>query len=700
MGHRDSASWLEPMLEPRSIAIVGASDREGSFGRTTVEQTLANGFGGKVYPVNPKLKDVLGLRCYPTLADLPAPPELAILAVANAALEEQVALAVKTGCRALAIFASGYVPNDATPPLTQRIARLVKDADIPLCGGNCMGFYNPTAGTHGSWFNVGRLEPGAIGLLSHSGTLFITLAANDKRYAFSLVVSPGQELNVTVADHIHFMLEQGRTRVIAMVLETVRDPANFVAALEKANARDVPIVAIKVGRTAESARLAKSHSGAIVGDDAAYEALFRKYGVQRATNADELMASAQLLAHPKRPAKGGLAAVLDSGGARGMLIDLASDCGVPFSRINKETEQRLRDRLEYGLEPVNPVDAWGTGHDAENIFHDCLKAVTDDPDTGMSVLFSDATNDDDPFSTAFSGIAQRVSATSPKPVVIGLHWSQLRGRKLAIELSRAGMPMLEGTENVLLAVKHAFAYRDFRALPALQPPPRPAKAVVERWRKRLAAGGTLGEVESLQLLADFGIATVKGEVVASREEAKAAAVKIGLPVAVKTASPEIHHKTDVDGVRLGLATAEAVGAAYDDLARRLGPQVLIAPMARPGTELALGIVRDAQFGPVVVLSAGGTLIEVLRDRQVALPALDSTRAKVLIDRLGVRRLLDGHRKRPAADIDKLADAIARFSVLAAELGDLIAEADVNPLIAGPEGCIAVDALVIPLSNRA
>ncbi|MFO1169602.1 MAG: acetate--CoA ligase family protein [Hyphomicrobiaceae bacterium] len=688
-------SRLRPLLEPRSIAIVGASEREGSFGRTTLDQTLAGKAKVPVYPVNPRQSEMLGMRCYPSLADLPAPADLVIFAVANATLEEQIDLAIATGCKAGTIFASCYLEGDRDPPMTKRIAAKVKDASFTLCGANCMGFYNPAAGVNASWYAAGPLEPGPIGLVTHSGTLFITLAGNDPRYAYSLIVSAGQELNVTAADYVHYMLDRSETKVIALILETVRDPSGFISALERANAQDVPVVAIKVGRTAASAKLAQSHSGAITGNDAAYEALFEKYGVMRAQNVDELMATAMLMSSPKRAKKGGIAAVLDSGGARGLFLDLAHDLGVPIAQINKQTEQKLKDTLEYGLDPVNPVDAWGTGHEYERRFRECLQAVTDDPDAGLGVLITDVSNDSDAMSLDFARIAVKVDQNTDRPVILGSHWSQLMGRKTPGIIVKEGTPFVEGTENILLAAKHAFSYRDHRALPKLAPPPAPDASIIAKWKTRLAEGKDLVEAEGLALLADFGIAVPRSATVKSEAALADALAGMSMPVALKTAMPGIHHKSDVGGVKLGIKSLEEALEAYRDLAKRLGPDVLIAEMAKPGTELAVGMIQDEQFGPVVIVGAGGTMIEVLKDRRVAMPPIDAPRATALLDRLKLRPLLDVHRKRPAADMTKLADTVARFSVLAATLGDQIAELDVNPLIAGPDGAIAVDALVIP-----
>jgi acetate---CoA ligase (ADP-forming) len=689
------AVWLEPLLSPRSIAVVGASERTGSLGRSTLIQTLANGFEGEIFPVNPNYRQILGRDCHPSLGDLPRAADLVVLAVANASLEEQMQSAIAVGCRSAAIFASAYLEGDTSPLLTERLSALARSAGMPVCGANCMGFYHPARNVNAAWYEAGRIKSGPIGLITHSGSLFFSLAANDPRVGYSLLVSPGQELSVMADDYMHYMLEDGATRTIALFIETVRNPAGFIAALEKANARGIPVIAMKVGRTAESARLARSHSGAITGDDAAYEALFDKYGVLRARTVDELMNTARLMSARKRVAAGAVAAVLDSGGARGLFLDLAADLGVPMAKISRETEDKLRRRLEYGLEPVNPVDAWGTGNDNAAVFQDCLQAVVDDPNSSLGVLMTDLSNDQDSANEEFAQLAVDVSEKTSKPILLATHWGQLRGRKMSALVEAKGVVTMDGADNLLLAVRHAFAYRDFRALPSLSPLRGPSSTVLTRWRQRLMCATALDEAESLSLLADFGIAHPRFEIAQSAADATAASQRLGLPVAMKTATIGIHHKSEVDGVRLGLTTAERVAPAYRDLAARLGPRVIISCMARPGVELALGLVHDPQFGPIVVVSAGGTLIEVLQDRQVALPPLDGVRAKRMLERLRLRPLLAGHRGRAAVNLDNLADTIARFSLIAATLGDLIAELDVNPLIAGADGAVAVDALVLP-----
>lgn len=693
-----TASSLQPLLAPRSIAIVGASDREGSFGRMTLLQTRASGFRGPIYPINPKLREVLGQPCYPSLADLPEPADLVIFAVGNPLIEEQLRQAVAAGSRAGVIFASCYLEDDGPPLLAERIGGIARQAGFALCGANCMGFYNTASATSATWYNTGRLQSGRIGLISHSGTLFLSLAANDPSTTYSLLVSPGQELTVTAADYMDYMLDSGETRVIGLVLETVRDPEGFVAALEKAEAMDVAVAAIKIGRTEQSARFAKSHSGAITGDDAAYEALFERHGVLRCANVNELMATLRLMAMPKRAVPGGIGAVLDSGGARGLVLDLAADYSLPMARIGAATQQKLRETLEYGLEPVNPVDAWGTGHDFERRFADCLLAVTEDDDAGIGILFSDVTIDDDPIGDGLTAAAISVAEKSRKPVFVATHWSRSVGRHNVQTLARHGIPCIEGTELALQAVRHAFAYRDFRDRDCDLPPAAPEAAIVDSWRTRLANGIPLDEAEGMRLLADFGIATPGHVQVSGEADLDDAAERLNWPLVLKTAMPGIHHKSDVGGVRLNLHDATALRQAYGDMAARLGPKALAVEMLRPGVEIALGMVRDEQFGPIVMVAAGGTMIELHRDRRVALPPVNRQGARALIDRLRLRPMLEAHRDRAASDIAALVETVARFSVLIDCLGSELAEMDVNPLIVGTDGAVAADVLVIPRTS--
>lgn len=690
---------LTPLMSPRAVALVGASPRPDSPGNDMLRMLRKSGFGGGVYPINPKYPEVEGWRCFPSLAALPEKVDHVVLSVANARIEAALDEAIAHGARAATILGSLYLENDTDPPLTRRIAAKARAAGMSVCGGNCMGFYNDEDGFWAVGFPANRApRPGHIAFISHSGSVFGCLAHNDPRFRFNICVSPGQELVNTAADYMDYALERESTRVIGLFIETVRDPAKFVAALDKAALRGIPVVVLKVGRSEEAARMALGHSGALTGDDAAYDALFRRYGVIRVDTVDELGASLLMFAQGRKCAPGGMAAILDSGGECEMITDLAEQLNVPFAKINGATKAKLAARLDYGLEARNPLDAWGTGADFVGIFRDCIQALHDDPDTGVMVHFCDVRTGYY-VHEGFVDAHRELLGRTTKPVLVATSYSQLRHDEIVGRFDAIGIPVLDGSIASIKSVGHMLGYRDFQARGASVPPEPPAGAR-ERWARRLAEPRALDEAEGLALFRDYGIPVVPHRVVESAGAAQQAAAELGFPVAMKTAAPGILHKTDADGVRLKLADAAAAGAAYADLAGRLGPRVLVAAMAESGVEIMLGLTVDLQFGPVVVIGAGGILVEILKSVTHELAPFDAATARRAIERLApVKRLLAGARGRKASDVDKLCETIARFSAMGADLADLVAEIDANPVIAGPNGAVAVDAVVVPRAAR-
>jgi acetate---CoA ligase (ADP-forming) len=684
---------LRAMLEARSVALVGASPKRGTPGNQMVRQLTVGRFAGEAAAVNPKYEEVEGVACYPTLEEVPFVPDLVLLGVGNRLLEEQMVAAAERGARGVVVFASGLEDPPRKPLLTERLGRIAREAGMVVCGGNCMGFVDVERGLRALAFEErADLEPGGVALISHSGSAFTALLHAERGVRFNVAVSAGQELTTTMADYMHYALERESTRVVALYLETVRDPENFRRALETAVEHDVPVVALKVGRTGASGSLVTAHSGALAGDDAAYEALFDAYGVARVGTLNEMADLLELLGPGRRAAPGGLAAILDSGGERAHLVDVASDLGVPLARPSQETLGRVAARLEPGLPAVNPLDAWGTGNDAYRLFLDCSRYLVHDPGTGAFAYVVDLHSEEAHRNHAWA--AERVWASTEKPFAVVCGLASAIQPSAATRLRSAGVPVLEDVASGLRAFGHLFERRDARALPPLDPPDPPPEKVRRRWREALVAGGRLPEADALRMLADYGIPTARTSAAADLDGVLGAAEHTGYPVALKTARAS--HKTEVGGVVLGLGDEEALSEAYKGMAGRLGPAATVQEMSEPGVEMALGVVADPQFGPLVMVSAGGILIETLRDRLLALPPLDETRALRLVDRLKTRPLLDGVRGRPAADVVALARSMARLSLLAQDLGDLIDALDVNPIIVGPHRCVAVDALVEPV----
>jgi acyl-CoA synthetase (NDP forming) len=687
------------MLEARSVAVVGASVKEGTLGAAMMVELRRGGYDGAVYPVNPGYDDVFGERCYASIIDVPESVDLAILGVSNQRIERAMLDAAHAGARSVVTFSSLFEeapPEPAMPTLAERVAAIAREHGMALCGGNGMGFLNEEHHLRATGFSTpDHLRHGPVAFVSHSGSAFAALAFNDRGIGFTMIVSSGQEIVTTMDEYMAYALGRDSTRVLALLLETVRVPVAFVAQLARAAEQEIPVIALKVGRTEGSKAMVTAHSGALAGEHGAFEAVFDAHGVHEVRTLDEMADTMELFASPRRVTSGtGLASVHDSGGERGLFVDLASDLGVPLAAISDGTRGRIQDLLDPGLEASNPLDAWGTGIDADRIFRDAFLALHDDPDTAAMAFSVDLTRQGKPYDTGYLQVARDVWAATTKPFCVASNLASAVANEEASFIRDEGIAVLEGTDSALRALRHLLDDRDVRARsPVETPEPVPA-SVRDECRARLEEAEAISETAALDLLRAYGVPTVASASATSLDEAAWVAEQIGYPVVLKTAQPEIVHKSDVGGVHLDLAHRDALLDAYRDLAARLGPAVTVAMMAPAGVEVALGVIRDPIFGPLVLIAAGGVLVELLHDRKLALPPLDVAAARRLVDRLAIRPLLDGARGGPPADVASLVGAIARLSLLAADLGDLLDALDVNPVIVSADGCVAVDALAV------
>jgi acetate---CoA ligase (ADP-forming) len=688
------------MLEARSVAVVGASIKAGSLGHQMMAELRRGAFDGAVYPVNPGYDEVDGYRCYPSLLEVPEPVDLAILGLANARIEAAMADAAELGAASVVTFSSLYEEPSDGPSLAERIAAIAAAHGMAVCGGNGMGFVNVPGRLRATGFATpDDLRPGPVTFLSHSGSAFAALAFNDRGIGFDLLVSSGHEVVTTVDEYLRFALERESTRVVALLLETVRNPDGFRRGLARAAERAVPVVALTVGRTDASKAMVTAHSGALAGEHGAYEAVFDAYGVHEVRSLDEMTDTLELFSAPRRVGGGrGVASIHDSGGERALFVDLATELDVPIAAVSDATLGRIDAVLDPGLEAANPLDAWGTGIDADRIFRESFFAFHDDDRVAAIAFVVDLTRQGEPYEEGYLQVARDVWAATTKPFCILSNLSAAIAADEARMLRDDGIPVLEGTPSGLSALKHLLDDATWRKLPAATRPPGVAEDVRSSWRARLGTGASVDEREGLRLLADYGVPTVASRPAGNASAAVEAAEALGYPVALKTAAAGVAHKSDANGVRLGIEGEPELSLAYADLAARLGPEVTVATMAPPGVEMALGIVRDRAFGPLVVVAAGGVLVEVLHDRALGLPPLDEAVALRLIDRLKIRPILDGVRGAVPSDVAALAHAVSRMSVIAEDLGDMVDAIDVNPVIVSPTGCVAVDALVV--SRRA
>lgn len=664
------------MLRAGSVAVVGASGRPGSVGELTLRQLRDGGFEGSIYPVNPGYDSLLNMPCHPEIGAIGEAIDLAVLAVANAHIESEVDKAIAAGAKSLAIYASCHGTASDGRPLRERIVELAEKAGAPICGGNGMGFVNVEDNLRiCGFYQPEDLRPGGIVFLSHSGSLFSAMLHNGRGLAFNLAVSTGLELNTPMSDYLNWALDLDSTRVVALFMETIRDPDGFARGLGTARDRGIPVVALKVGTSARGQAAVATHSEAIAGDDAAYEALFDTYDVHRVLTMDEMADTVELLAAGRRPFAGGLGVVHDSGGERALLIDTAERAGVPLPDVSPRTAETLAGLLDPGLEPQNPVDAWGTGRDSRQVFASCLDALASDPGIGVVAFCVDMTreeNEDDVYGAAVLEAARGTE----KPIAVLANMSTTVDRRQAGDVRAGGIPVLQGTETGLRAIGHLLDRAERLNWPVPQP--------------RLTIPGPLDDPDPFRLLENYGVAVAQIVHASNLDEAIAGADEIGYPVVLKTIGAD--HKSEVNGVKMGIRDELELEVAYTDLAARLGAEVSVSEQIDPGVEIGVGMITDPQFGPVVIVSAGGTLIELLADRVALLPPVDVFRARRAIGRLVVSKALRGMRGSAPVDIDALAETVARFSELTVDCAGVVASIDLNPVIVGPNSAIVVDVL--------
>ena len=695
MAHR-----LHRLLSPRSIAIVGASERSTGLGAITHQQLLDSAYQGDIFPINPKYQSVLGQTCYASLDDLPSVPDLVVYAISGLPLEQSFERALALQVGGIVIYAANTIENESEPRLTERLRMSAAAAGIPVCGGNSMGFYNYDSGVLVSFDHPPRQRPaGHIALIAHSGSGMTYLANNDARFCFNYVIASAQEINASVGDYMDYLLVQPSTRVIAILLETVRDVPAFIAALEKARAQSVPVLITSLGRTEKGAQLARSHSGAIVGNYQALVAVCERHAAILCHDADEMMITALLFSTAGPVRSGALASMLDSGGMREQLVDLAEHYGLRFAEISSTTTAVLADNLEAGLDAVNPMDGMGAlGDRNAQTFLRCGKALLDDSSTAL-LSFEFEFRDDFSHYPELFDVARELSQYNDKPLVLinSCSFTNVSGK--AAELSVQGIPLINGIDVALRSIRNLMRYSEqievFNTTPSSAEDADMDAALVKHWSQQLSGLDAFDEITSLQLMSDFGLPSVRFALVDNDEQLLQAADDFGYPLVLKTAMPGISHKSDRSGVIVGISDRQHLQRAYKDLQQRLGKRVLLMPQVPTGVEVSVGMKNDVQYGPMIIIACGGVLVELLAERAFRLAPVSSHEANLMIDELRLARLLAGVRGQPALDRGALVKLIVHFSRLVLALKDSISEIDLNPVIVNKSGCFIVDALVIP-----
>ncbi|MEM7206984.1 MAG: acetate--CoA ligase family protein [Pseudomonadota bacterium] len=689
--------WLSPLLQPKSIAIVGASEREGSIGAITQKQLFDRDFKGKLYPVNPRYPSVLGVRSYDSLENLPEVPDLVLFAISGKALESSFDTAIALGVGGIAMYASNHIEEDEVTSLPERLRQKASAAGIPVLGGNSMGFYNYDDNVFLSFDHPPQDRTGGgIGLIAHSGSAMTYLANNDSRFKFNYVIPTGQETNGSVGDYVDFLLDQASTRVVAIFLEAIRDIDAFTASLAKAQQKNIPVVILKLGRTEKSAAMAISHSGALAGNHDAFLALCKRHSAIVVNDIDELITTAYLFSFEFKIAGKQIASILDSGGLREMLVDLASDYGVELVSLSEQTKNQIQNELDVGLKADNPLDAMGAlNKSVFDIYFNCAKALVSEPDASLLTFEFEFRDGFSHYPEMFD-VVKRVHAESDKPVIVFNSSQFSETSKTASELTEHGIPVIQGIPLALRSIKHLLDFHNktsfVDAESNLQGQSTGIRKVFAE-HTSTANNQTLSEFESLKLLRALDLPGMECEVCECEDELLKAINHFAFPVVLKTAEANIHHKSDLNGVRLGIKDIDALINEYRDLNEKIGPRVLLAQQSERGVEISLGMKLDPQYGAMIVLSVGGTLIEILHQSTTRLAPVSSNEAEEMIEELIVGKLLRGVRGNPPCDKSALVDLIARFSQFVYATEGKIAEIDMNPVIVNEEGCTIVDALI-------
>ena len=701
-----SSHYLEKLFAPHSVALVGATDRNGALGRAVFDNLLAGGFAGPVYAVNPKHRQVQGKVCYASLDALPAPADLALIVTPAASVPGVLRDAAAAGMHHAVILSAGFGETGAAGrALQEDVARTARTNGIRLIGPNCLGLMRPSIGLNAT-FARGSARPGSIALVSQSGAMCAALAdwAWTAGIGFSSVVSMGAAADLDFGEILDYLLHDEATSSILMYVEGVREARRFISGLRSA-ARSKPIVVLKAGHGAAGAHAALSHTGALTGNDAVFDAVLRRCGVVRAGTYAEMFAAARLLGAGRLPTGNRLAILTNGGGAGVIAADCAHQRGIELAALSDHTLHALNAVLPAHWSHGNPVDIIGDA-DAQR-FGGALAPLLADPGVdGVLTLFCPqiVTTSEDAASTLLA-----LAKPAEKPVLTAwLGGAAVNGGRAVIEA--AGMPAFDNPESGVIAFAALAEYHRAQQLLLEVPAPLASTAaprIDAAWalaRQVSGNGRTLmSEPESKQLLECFGIATPATVVARTLVEAIAAGTALGYPLALKILSQDITHKSDVQGVTLHVRDLPELEREFRNLLARtakLRPDarlegVAIQPMVekRFGRELMIGVARDPVFGQVISFGAGGVAVELLRDHAIGLPPLNARLADELIARTRIARLLGAYRHIPAASHAAIADVLLKVSEMVCAL-PWLQEMDINPLTVDADGAVALDARVV------
>jgi acetate---CoA ligase (ADP-forming) len=698
---------LDPLVKPRSVAIVGATDRVGP-GRSVIESLGAIGFSGTIYPVNPKYQTVLNHVCYPSLTDLPEAPDVVVFSIRKPLLPEQVRLAVKRGARAAVIYDSGFAELGEEGARQQaEIAGLCREAGMAVCGPNCMGILNPTARvtTYKQTVMDTSGLAGNVGFVSQSGSVCIAILSDLRRYGISLSVSAGNEAVTRTVDYLEYLIDDPATKVIATFTETVREPERYVAALDRAADAGKPVVVLKVGRTERTQRAITSHTGGLAGESRVFSELLRAHRAIEVNDLDEMTEVLAVCQGARWPRGRGISVITGSGGLAEMILDNATAAGLDLPPLSAEERAEAERVIGRITGDGNPFDAWGNGDYAVNLPH-AMSVVDNSKRIDAIVYCADTSNE------GHLGHPGRIlenvkmladaAKGSRKPYYLMSSRPGVMNSQQAKALREAGLVQIGGTRQGLGAIDRVGRYVIGQ---------RPLRTPARRSRAKLAdalaakpARRTINEYDAKRMLAEFGVPVAREHRVATVAEATRAARELGYPVVLKALSDDIPHKTELGLVAVGLAGDDDLARAFAQLRERLDrieprpsdTALLVQEFVKDGIEVFAGVSRDPDFGLSLAFGLGGIAVEVTRDFALRMLPLREGDAEAMIAETRGAAMLGSIRGRPAADVASLVACLEALADFAQCNADVLDEIDLNPIKVLPagRGCVVVDALIV------
>ncbi len=683
----NNASTLEFLFRPRSVAIVGASPRSGAAGSNIVQNLQRCCFNGPIYPVNPRYQEIHGLKAYASLADIKADIDAVFIAIAAEHGPDIMQQAVELGAKAVLLNATGY--SDAGPEgraRQEQIVSLATGVGIPVCGPNNLGIINIVdrvplwTSTH-----LPAMNPGHVALISQSGSVALAIGEDVSGLGLSHLITAGNEAVTGVADYIQALANDPRVKVILLFIETIRDPLGLATAAAKARAAGQTLVALKIGRSERARAAVAAHSGALSGEDAVISEYFRKHGIIRVHDVDDLVQVAKLKLRPPPPPTAGPAVITLSGGQAAAVADAADDAGVTLADFPASAAADLAP-LFGGHPPQNPCDAWGTGWDKERV-EQIISILAQAPEVDPIVFALDIPSTghaDGPMAVEIAQIAAERPDIGKKVMFVANSAISGVKRELSQLCNANGFPLLFGIGGA------------FRAIGAWVASAREKETARMAERPTQFADGREATEAKLRAVIEF----VASRQVVDEAEAVRAADTLGYPVVVKGIAPEVPHKTELGLVRLSLVDATSVMQAYNDVRSKLdavAPAGLIEiqPMIATGIELLVAARRDPLFGPVIVTGAGGKLVELVADSTLRLGIVSEEEAGEMLSGIRAGKLIAGYRDGLRFDEKAARSAIASLSRVMAEAGDDVTAIEINPLIVLPKGkgAVAVDLLI-------